>query len=1776
MDDAFATAATQYQTPPQPAAPADSFDDAAASYNEQAANPFGKAADQFQKYGNSTGLYQAQLKQIQDSGHTLDDNTKVALLQQSRLAFGDSNLIQDAGDATNKTLGDSSDNTFLQNVGAPVQSAMAKGLTVPMSLVAPQTAAGLQQNAEQATAPSQPGSAGNIVGNIVGGAIQAAPAIAAGPAAPLVMAAQGAGQARLNVAQARNAGVNVSGGQEAMNVLASAAIQGGLGFATAPGGKALTGVLDSAIAKMTPEIVDAVATSNGKVLVPFIAQALSHAGVGATEGMVLNVAQNVADRVTGVDPKRDPFEGTGMAALQGGLLAGGHHLAEGIPHGSEVQEPSQTPAAAPQEAPADQPTPSVTPAPAAPSEPSGAVVTPAQAMAHADFADQDRQALQAAKAHLASIDPEYAARQNAEMQQAIDSANKATAPKSETPVPAPAPEKRLSNGNPTMAQRGEWKTDLTDRDYKAGDYVHGTDLGALLGMARDNSIQPSSIHDAQGVNATRATTDGPGTALSYAISGTKTLPAAIVIDPKQVVRNSGSGDSHLLSSVAKDGTPKSYVPISAVKEVHIPGQEPMSFQDAVKFAKSWFTKKVETSHPGDADEKAAALKKIADFNENFEKNQTTPKGGPAQAVGAALETSPEFEEPTASQGTKAGNEEMRAEHGIEPAASPEVRPHENLRDEAQQTLASDPDSGHRLVADLKDNPRPTTDSENTLLFAHQKQLENRFSSLNDTIDNSKDPAEVATARTALAGVRDDLQDTADVKKTGMTKTAQALSSNQLSANEGFGPAEMEVQKRTSLGRRLTPDEEDKIKDTSDKIKDADGKADEIAKERIQKEKKDQGDAIIEKFREEEPEPPEEPSDVPSGPDDFDEPGSDPDSKLPPDRSPEERKKEIIDRIQKRITDGGTPDDVRSLIQKLAREFVAGGVHEYDPLIDALHDALGKAGVDMEREDVADAFTGYGQYRPLKKDDVSATVRDLKGQGQQLAKIRDMLEKDQAPKKTGVEQREPSLEERQLRKKVEWLKKELNIQPTDPETQLKSALDAIKTRRENRIEELKDEIASGEKQARPSKPVQEDARSLALKDELTKLQAEHRAIFDKPMSDEDRLRLATKAAERNATAAEQRLEDAKKGTFPAEGKKALTSPELEAIRARAEAAREQFKLLDALAHPERQAELATQKRISATADRIADYAEKIRKGMYDSPKRPEPVRSRQEEMLRAEAERYKQMFRRGLAADQAQRRSVPEKIQDTFIKYRRAAVLSGPSVLAKLANAAVVRGITTPLRDMAITPFARLFKGVGGIAPRYHGFSAKAEARAIREGFTTGMKDAWQKLKTGESNLDTLFGKKNPLPHSVLDYVGNLHAALHAPVQRAEFERSMQDRIENGIRQGDDVHDPMVQTKYSLGAYKDSQREIFNEDSAISDAFKRAMSRFDNGEGGEKLAGTAIHTLLPVVKVPTNIIGQAFEHVFGLGTGAAKLVSAYRSGVENLKPEEADVIMRHLGSGSLGMAAMALGYLGYKSVGGFYQAGEKRDDKDVPAGKVRIFGHDLPSWMLDSPLGLALNAGATAHRVADEFVGKNNPATKGIFQGSVAALLGIVENAPIVKESVDVAKLLDPTTRGKEAARDVTGLVVPSIVSQAASATDSEKNPRKPTGVAQTLETQIPGARETVPVATQADLHGGPVMPPQYFQTHGDEIVAANKAREQIDSVASQYNALPTFAAKTQWRINNPDDRKLVDSQSILRLREERIDELRKTLVNPRISPETQAANDKTIGKLYKLIGLMVN
>jgi hypothetical protein len=359
-----------------------------------------------------------------------------------------------------------------------------------------------------------------------------------------------------------------------------------------------------------------------------------------------------------------------------------------------------------------------------------------------------------------------------------------------------------------------------------------------------------------------------------------------------------------------------------------------------------------------------------------------------------------------------------------------------------------------------------------------------------------------------------------------------------------------------------------------------------------------------------------------------------------------------------------------------------------------------------------------------------------------------------------------------------------------------------------------------------------------------------------------------------------------------------------------------------------------------------------------------------------------------------------KTYDKITKIRRAIVLSSltttPEKIAAAAGWSTF--VSTPIRSIVNLGLshAPLMKQIAERAPRegVHSFGQlfgdemKAFGQAFKKETWADVKEA---AKTGHSSLDLLYDKKGSLPHEHLDMFGHFHAALKTLPKRAEFARAFSRRMEWARRQGQDISSEAVQEEAGAGAYIDANRAVFMNDNLATQSYQMVL-HFLRAKDAEGLV-TALQVGMPIVKVPTNYVVSTLEYGAGGVRAPWKLMKSvggevtknirelpkgqrlkalpqliFSRGLDGLKGEDADYIMRNASKGTMGAILFAIGYHNAENVGGFYRK-DGRDETDVRHGDVRLWGVDFPHMVLHEPGIEMMQMGATFRRVQEEYAGK---------------------------------------------------------------------------------------------------------------------------------------------------------------------------------------------------------------
>ena len=382
------------------------------------------------------------------------------------------------------------------------------------------------------------------------------------------------------------------------------------------------------------------------------------------------------------------------------------------------------------------------------------------------------------------------------------------------------------------------------------------------------------------------------------------------------------------------------------------------------------------------------------------------------------------------------------------------------------------------------------------------------------------------------------------------------------------------------------------------------------------------------------------------------------------------------------------------------------------------------------------------------------------------------------------------------------------------------------------------------------------------------------------------------------------------------------------------------------------------------------------------------------------------------------------------------------------------------------------------------FDIRAEQKAFG---TLGKMQTWadfmKKLKTGKQQMEILYGKKFDLPAEALDFFGHIHAAIKSPVQSMQFNRSMELRRADNIRNGLNPDDALVDASNRTMALADAYRSIFLNNNALTDAYKSALRTWETNPK-YKIWSTVAQVGLPIVKTPTNIVGEAFKY-----TGVPLLLhdlpkALYqewsKKAFEKMTPEQADMTYRNLKKGIVAPLIAVMAYYNRKSIGGFYQPNEKRDKDAVKAGHVRIGNKDIPTYFLHSPPFIALQAFATFFNLIDYYKEKEGEDTtlSDIATAGVRTAVGITESVPFINTPEELMKSAE-SSKGLQsfASNFLSSILMPPDVSKLAKSLDtpdqtwgqklnpfiaSEPVKRKAQNILQGIELNTPYLRKFVP------------------------------------------------------------------------------------------------------------------
>lgn len=263
-------------------------------------------------------------------------------------------------------------------------------------------------------------------------------------------------------------------------------------------------------------------------------------------------------------------------------------------------------------------------------------------------------------------------------------------------------------------------------------------------------------------------------------------------------------------------------------------------------------------------------------------------------------------------------------------------------------------------------------------------------------------------------------------------------------------------------------------------------------------------------------------------------------------------------------------DITYYVKKLENLFIEENPRiTNEELLNKVHEVMVSVKPDITRIDTWNAITGYGDFKPLSKGIVATVRRQLEGELRELRKIFALEKEGQWIEPSGFERPQPGDVWRRLIKQVYEKKKEYShLEPSGGESRMQGYLQSRKTFLDNRMKDLRYEIATRERIIKEKKLPPTDAELEAKKAEYEQVKKEHAEVFPKEprvMTPEERTEASIRMVDREIAKLEKELDS---GTlYPRRGTPNIPeTPELIEKRAWLQALRDNRDELRAKANP----------------------------------------------------------------------------------------------------------------------------------------------------------------------------------------------------------------------------------------------------------------------------------------------------------------------------------------------------------------------------------------------------------------------------------------------------------------------------------------------------------------------------------------------------------------------------------------------------------------------------------
>ncbi|KKN30738.1 hypothetical protein LCGC14_0831150, partial [marine sediment metagenome] len=276
------------------------------------------------------------------------------------------------------------------------------------------------------------------------------------------------------------------------------------------------------------------------------------------------------------------------------------------------------------------------------------------------------------------------------------------------------------------------------------------------------------------------------------------------------------------------------------------------------------------------------------------------------------------------------------------------------------------------------------------------------------------------------------------------------------------------------------------------------------------------------------------------------------------------------------------------------------------------------------------------------------------------------------------------------------------------------LGALKTRLRNQIADLETQIESGERIVKARTELMPDEEVAELRQRRDVLKQQFDEIFgQKELTDAQRVRNATAVVKRSIAEYERRIVE-KDLTPKRRVSKTPDTPELQALRARRDALRDEYQHLQDLANPKMTPEERADSAYKANLTRrAAEYRERLANRDFVTRKRKIRELSPEAEKARFEFEEAKLAWLREKVAEERTNRTVAQKIFGA----------AGEGI--NLSRAMVTSiDFSAMLRQGGIVVFAHPVVGAKAVPDMLRSFRSKAGASAVMNEITNRPNFAW--------------------------------------------------------------------------------------------------------------------------------------------------------------------------------------------------------------------------------------------------------------------------------------------------------------------------------------------------------------------------------------------------------------------------------------------------------------------